>query len=564
MQLIVTHKADRTESSRHKSLLGLCASTYPAKDVLFAGMLCSSGPAGSRNTTLLVPNGWKAQSFPAGSKVQYYDDHIPLSAGQVQAMKRRKWLVISDGRFVAQIVPQLIGQVLNTAQADMVTINARPELLAGRERLRVTSDGKVAGFRRLYFDSVQPAAVTPSWPHHAFIRTAVVHRVLTGGGLPLSFSELLNSFLSKRLTVRAFNIGGTLLDLNSQHDLLAFLAQALKRFLKNRAKEARRLADTCEISEDARLLGPVLFGNKVYIGPNALIVGPTIICSGAKVPADAVVRASVIASDVSLPRAQVIQNRFVTDRNSEHNRNRSERAITATQPKIVQTIVGAHNRPTHNNLFAGNFRFWPRLSYAGCFKRIADIVAATTVLILFAPFFPAIALAIKLTSQGPVFYKDTRQGRYGRTFSCLKLRTMLMGAEKIQDKLRFLNVADGPQFKMPDDPRLSKIGPFLRDTYIDEVPQFINVLLGKMSVVGPRPSPESENTLCPYWRDARLSVRPGITGLWQVCRTRRPMQDFQEWIYYDTRYVRDLSLKMDLSICWKTFVRMARNFVKQF
>jgi lipopolysaccharide/colanic/teichoic acid biosynthesis glycosyltransferase len=219
---------------------------------------------------------------------------------------------------------------------------------------------------------------------------------------------------------------------------------------------------------------------------------------------------------------------------------------------------------TCKNSLANNFRTWPRFSYARSFKRIADIVAALTVLILFAPVFPIIILVIKLTSPGPIFFKDARQGLHGKVFKCLKFRTMLVGADKIQDKLRILNQADGPQFKMMDDPRLSIVGRFLRDTYIDEVPQFLNVLLGQMSIVGPRPSPESENTLCPSWRDARLSVRPGITGLWQVCRTRQPMRDFQEWIHYDTKYVRDLSLRMDLWICWLTTKKLIKNFISQF
>ena len=140
----------------------------------------------------------------------------------------------------------------------------------------------------------------------------------------------------------------------------------------------------------------------------------------------------------------------------------------------------------------------------------------------------------------------------------------MIGADQIQDKLRVVNKVDGPQFKLPDDPRISVVGRFLRDTYIDEIPQFFSVLLGQMSIVGPRPSPESENTSCPPWRDARLSVRPGITGLWQVCRTRQAMKDFQEWIHYDVEYVRDLSLKTDLWICWKTAKKMAKNFIDQF
>ncbi len=177
---------------------------------------------------------------------------------------------------------------------------------------------------------------------------------------------------------------------------------------------------------------------------------------------------------------------------------------------------------------------------------------------------PFIALAIKLSSPGTIFFKDKRQGRHGKTFSCLKLRTMKTGADKIQEKLRVLSLVDGPQFKIEDDPRLNTVGNFLRETYIDEIPQFLNVLLGQMSVIGPRPSPESENTLCPSWRDARLSVRPGITGLWQVRRTRQPMKDFQEWIHYDTKYVKELSLRMDFWICWQTTKKLIKNFVSQF
>jgi len=141
---------------------------------------------------------------------------------------------------------------------------------------------------------------------------------------------------------------------------------------------------------------------------------------------------------------------------------------------------------------------------------------------------------------------------------------MHTGSDEIQEKLRAVSQVDGPQFKIDDDPRISLVGRFLRDTYIDEIPQFLNVLAGQMSVVGPRPSPEAENTLCPWWRDARLSVRPGITGLWQVSRTRIPERDFQEWIYYDTEYVRNLSLALDLKICLRTASEMVKSFISQF
>ena len=185
-------------------------------------------------------------------------------------------------------------------------------------------------------------------------------------------------------------------------------------------------------------------------------------------------------------------------------------------------------------------------------------------LTLFAPALAVVALAIKLTSRGPVFFQDQRQGLRGREFYCLKFRTMIIGADKMQDKLRHNNQVDGPQFKITEDPRHTIVGKFLRDTCVDEIPQFINVLVGQMSVVGPRPSPARENMFCAYWRDARLSVRPGITGLWQVRRTRHAGQDFQEWIAYDTRYVRNLSLRLDVWICWRTIKQLWANFIRQF
>jgi lipopolysaccharide/colanic/teichoic acid biosynthesis glycosyltransferase len=314
--------------------------------------------------------------------------------------------------------------------------------------------------------------------------------------------------------------------------------------------------DSITISPSARLFGKVLFGSNVSIGQNAIIVGPTIICNDVKIAQGAVIRTSIIGTGISVPQNRLIQNRVLIGPQHHLKPPRRIKTSCITTSRNAKDIC--------KNSYTNNFRTWPRFSYARCFKRITDIVAAVTVLILFAPVLPVIILAIKLTSRGPVFFKDARQGLHGKEFHCLKFRSMIVGADKIQDKLRIVSQVDGPQFKMANDPRLSAVGRFLRDTYLDEVPQFFNVLLGQMSVVGPRPSPEGENTLCPPWRDARLSVQPGITGLWQVCRTRQPMKDFQEWIYYDIKYVKELSLKMDLWICWQTAKKLVKNFVSQF
>lgn len=182
-------------------------------------------------------------------------------------------------------------------------------------------------------------------------------------------------------------------------------------------------------------------------------------------------------------------------------------------------------------------------------KRWLDFTASATGLILLLPMLLLTALAIKVTSRGPVLFGHRRQGLGGREFTCWKFRSMLVGADAMQAKLRALNEVDGPQFKIKADPRITPLGAFLRKTNIDELPQLINVLLGQMSLVGPRPSPDRENQLCPAWRRARLSVKPGITGLWQVLRRREESaSDFQEWIYYDVEYAKHRSLWLDIRI----------------
>jgi lipopolysaccharide/colanic/teichoic acid biosynthesis glycosyltransferase len=129
---------------------------------------------------------------------------------------------------------------------------------------------------------------------------------------------------------------------------------------------------------------------------------------------------------------------------------------------------------------------------------------------------------------------------------------MRKDADSMKAQLASGNQSDGPQFFIENDPRVTRVGRLLRKTNLDELPQFINVLRGEMSVVGPRPSPRKENQFCPAWREARLSVRPGITGLWQVSRTRRQGLDFQEWIRFDVEYVEHASWRLDLIIILKT------------
>ncbi len=196
------------------------------------------------------------------------------------------------------------------------------------------------------------------------------------------------------------------------------------------------------------------------------------------------------------------------------------------------------------------------------FKRAFDILFSLLVLVATLPLYPLIALAVFLEDGRPIFFSHTRETIGGRRFGCLKFRSMRRDAEMIKAKLAGENKADGPQFFIPDDPRLTRVGRILRDFQLDELPQFLNVLKGDMSVVGPRPSPFKENQFCPPWREARLSVRPGVTGLWQIRRTRVAGADFQEWIKYDIEYVERESFFFDLWIIWKTVLLVLRKVTR--
>lgn len=554
MNLIIIHKNRNSTNNSGDGLLPFAISSEPIADVILDGLSKNLCLDGDTNTVISAPEGWSVDPGAATSKIIAYRENVSICSELLQKTKRNSWLVVSDGRFATQVDSGLLDKVLASAQADVLAVNVEPESLGKRDKVRLTTQGKVAGFRRLYSDSAEPVPIPTDWPHHIFIKTNVLGQVAPDRDLPQSFSVLLRRCRSNAVTLTAVNVGGVALDLETEDGFLDFCRAKLSKIQGSRFK----IHNSNTISPDSRLIGKVLLGKNIHIGTKAIIVGPTIIGNNVRIGSSAVINSSIIGPGVCVPVNQLVQNRVV--KGPQCNWKRLTRATNNNSNMIVSTKFGL----SRQQRIKDTFRSWPRFSYAGCFKRIADIVAAAIVLILFAPVLPIVALIMKLTSRGPVFFKDIRQGLHGKEFNCLKFRSMIVGADEIQDKLRSVSEVDGDHYKMEDDPRLSGVGRFLRDTYIDEVPQFLNVLFGQMSVVGPRPSPESENTLCPSWRDVRLSVRPGITGLWQVCRTRQPMKDFQEWIHYDTKYVRDLSLKTDLWVCWQTIKKLVRNFAKQF
>jgi len=185
-------------------------------------------------------------------------------------------------------------------------------------------------------------------------------------------------------------------------------------------------------------------------------------------------------------------------------------------------------------------------------KRGIDLFGATTGLLLTSPFILAAMVAIKWTDGGPVFFCQTREGLNGRPFTIYKLRSMIVDAERMQASLRIASHRDGPAFKLRDDPRVTKVGHFLRATCLDELPQLFNVLSGDMSLVGPRPLPWHESRACERWHRRRLDVRPGLTCIWQVNKAKA--ETFDDWMRMDLRYIDRPGLMQDLRLIAKTVV----------
>ena len=183
-------------------------------------------------------------------------------------------------------------------------------------------------------------------------------------------------------------------------------------------------------------------------------------------------------------------------------------------------------------------------------KRIFDFMAAICGVIILSPVMLVIAILIKVEDHGPVFYKQVRVGKNGKKFKMYKFRSMFVNADKMLAKLKEQNNVEGPMFKMKDDPRITKVGHFIRKHSLDELPQFLNVIKGDMSLVGPRPPLPSEVAEYSDYDKQRLYVTPGCTGLWQA--TERNEVGFSEMVQLDIQYIQRASFMFDLWIIWKT------------
>jgi exopolysaccharide biosynthesis polyprenyl glycosylphosphotransferase len=225
--------------------------------------------------------------------------------------------------------------------------------------------------------------------------------------------------------------------------------------------------------------------------------------------------------------------------------------IVRVQPEIFNLKVAKWHMDMLDGMPMVTIRSGPPDGWSLVAKRLIDICGSAVFLLAAAPLMLLTAVLIKLDSPGPVFFKQERVGLHKRRFQLIKFRTMTEGAERQQQLLEHLNEADGPVFKIKDDPRITRVGKFLRRFSIDELPQLFNVLKGEMSLVGPRPLPVRDvQRIALQWHKRRLSMKPGVTCLWQV--NGRSDVSFDHWVRMDLEYIDKWSLGLDLKILLRT------------
>ncbi|MEW6585280.1 MAG: sugar transferase [Nitrospirota bacterium] len=302
------------------------------------------------------------------------------------------------------------------------------------------------------------------------------------------------------------------------------------------------------LSPRAYILGPVVIGDNCKIEDFAQIVGPAVIANDCTISEGALLRESILWDGVSLSREAAVEYSILGQGANIPQNSRMKSMIAMNGLRVGDmnlvpefTITSALDLSWNDRAMGIAYR---------TIKRAMDLSLSALGILFFLPVFLFIAAAIKIDSRGPIFYVQKRCGLKGRLFGMIKFRTMVADAERMHKQLVPSNETDGPMFKLTNDPRVTRLGRFLRRTSLDEIPQLLNVLKGEMSLVGPRPLITDEMKFSPSWRDIRLKVKPGITGLWQV--QGRSNAWFHDWIRFDTFYVKNQSLRMDLEILAKT------------
>ena len=434
---------------------------------------------------------------------------------------------------------------------------------SGLDSVDLDSDGVVRGYSNVHASREKRSYLRPAGVY--LIQPEIFDFVEPGRYVDLAEQLLVwlnedgypvRGYVAKR-PLRRFEDAAQYVNLNRQLMLRWWSELDWERQGSEEVPDGVRLMENTRVAESATIIGPAVIGSNCVIEDGARIVGPALICDGTTVGSGALVRDSVIWRDSRIGSGASVEYSLLTERCVVRPGQRVLGALVEDGSASIGDLVpdADHGTPPAVEV-PGDCERASCPSRTG--SRIADLAAKRTLDVaapvfafpLLAPGLLLTALVIKLDSPGPVFFQQVRCGRGGREFSLYKFRTMVENAEELYAEYLAKNEVKGPMLKIKKDPRTTRIGKFLRRTSLDELPQLWNVLRGDMTLVGPRPLAMREMVWCPRWRDLRLRVKPGLTGLWQV--SSRGELSFDGWIEHDIRYVKQQSLWLDLRILLKT------------
>ncbi len=363
----------------------------------------------------------------------------------------------------------------------------------------------------------------------------------------------VRGYVAKR-PLRRFEDAAQYVDLNKQLMLQWWSELDWGQRVSEVTPNGVRLMGNAQVSESATIIGPAVIGSNCIIEDGVSIIGPALICDGTIVSSGTLVRDSVIWRNSRIGSGASVEYSLVTESCEVKSGRRLLGALVEDEGGFIGDLVSDACRKTPAGVEArADAEYASRTSSGIAYlaaKRTLDVVVPIIALPVLMPVLLLTALAIKLDSPGPVLFQQVRCGMGGREFSLYKFRTMVVNAEELYAEYMAKNEVKGPMLKIKKDPRTTRIGEFLRRSSLDELPQLWNVLCGDMTLVGPRPLAMREMVWCPRWRDLRLRVKPGLTGLWQI--SSRGEFSFDGWIEHDIRYVKQQSLKLDLRILLKT------------
>ena len=447
----------------------------------------------------------------------------------------KDWVVIIDPACfpLGAIDWTTIDAELTRPQAGAIHIVALDENPGGTtERVQLDSAGRVRRIQR-YYDA-------HTWAFTRGIACSIVPAAALLAADCADFGdlrELRHELMLRGVPSRDVPLVPGALNLENPRALLHLAERCIHA--AGPATGAAVVAPSANVEPGAQLIGSVFVHDDALVGAGARVIGPTVIGRGARVGARSVVAQCLVTPGARVTAGTMHRHSVVAGTIS-----------TGGDFDGSDESVNLDHMPVDPGLPATP-ALYPRV------KAIVEPCLAAIAVLLLSPVLLLIALIIKLESRGPVLYGDLRETLGGRTFRCWKFRTMVAGAHARQREMLTTNQVDGPQFKIDRDPRITRVGAWLRRVSLDELPQLFNIVGGNMSFIGPRPSPFRENQICIPWREARLSVRPGISGMWQVCRSQRNAGDFHQWIHYDLLYVRNMSFLVDLRLVIATCVTLA-------